>query len=282
MRNKSFTLIELLITISIIGILAAIILISTSSAVTRASIAKSQVFDDSIRNELMTTLVGEWEFDDLTDTVDTEIADTAGYVLDDWGTNNGTAVGTPTLRNGKNCVKGQCLDFNGETDYIDFGSGSGLHIQDSFTLSAWFYKDSNSGEDFIFNLNGLARIRTVASVLEFRGDVGGNTLTHDITTGKWYNVVGTYEEGTAHLYVDGTLVDTDTITVGSITNFYLGSQGGSLNFFDGSLDNLRIYNLILTTSKIQDEYLAGLESLLVNNQISQEEYNQKINKLSKK
>ncbi|MGI6341031.1 MAG: type II secretion system protein [Minisyncoccales bacterium] len=39
-KNKSFTLIELLVVIVIIGILAGVIMISTSSSIQKANIAK--------------------------------------------------------------------------------------------------------------------------------------------------------------------------------------------------------------------------------------------------
>ncbi|MFA7157144.1 MAG: prepilin-type N-terminal cleavage/methylation domain-containing protein [Bacilli bacterium] len=48
-KQTSFTLIELLVVIVIIGILAGLIMISTSSSINKASIAKAKVFDDSTK-----------------------------------------------------------------------------------------------------------------------------------------------------------------------------------------------------------------------------------------
>ena len=62
-NNKSFTLIEILVTIVIIGILAGVIMISTSSAIDKASISKSKVFSDSVRNSMLLNLIFESSLD---------------------------------------------------------------------------------------------------------------------------------------------------------------------------------------------------------------------------
>ena len=56
MNNKSFTLIELLVVIVIIGILAGVIMISTSSSINKASIAKLKVFKESVQNNLAVSM----------------------------------------------------------------------------------------------------------------------------------------------------------------------------------------------------------------------------------
>ena len=59
-NNKSFTLIELLVVIVIIGILAGVIMISTSSSIDKANIAKSKVFEESVQNNLAANMVSRW------------------------------------------------------------------------------------------------------------------------------------------------------------------------------------------------------------------------------
>jgi len=62
-KNKSFTLIELLVVIVIIGILAGVIMISTSSSIDKANFAKAQTFSNTVQEELLLNLVSEWTFD---------------------------------------------------------------------------------------------------------------------------------------------------------------------------------------------------------------------------
>ncbi|HOI60223.1 MAG TPA: type II secretion system protein [Candidatus Pacearchaeota archaeon] len=95
MNNKSFTLIELLVVIVIIGILAGVIMISTSSSINKANIAKLKVFEESIENNLAANMVSRWKLDEI-------IGAAAPYTTpDQWGSNTGTlygANGTTTIK----------------------------------------------------------------------------------------------------------------------------------------------------------------------------------------
>ena len=70
-KNKSFTLIELLVVIVIIGILAGVIIVSTSSSISKANIAKVKVFENSIQNELGANMVSRWKLDEIVGTITT-------------------------------------------------------------------------------------------------------------------------------------------------------------------------------------------------------------------
>ncbi|MDD4662200.1 MAG: prepilin-type N-terminal cleavage/methylation domain-containing protein, partial [Candidatus Pacebacteria bacterium] len=82
--NKSFTLIELLVVIVIIGILAGVIIVSTSSSINKANLAKAQSFSNTVQNELLLNLVSEWSFDN-----------SSNIGEDTWGNNDGTVYGSP-------------------------------------------------------------------------------------------------------------------------------------------------------------------------------------------
>jgi len=68
-------------------------------------------------------------------------------------------------------------------------------------------------------------------------------------------------------------------------SFYIGIEDigiypSGYGQFKGLIDDVRIYNTALSTSQIKQEYIAGLNSLLANNNISKEEYDQRLNSLS--
>jgi len=65
--KQSFTLIEILVVIVIIGILSSFIFFTINDSVEKAQITKSKMFAESIRNNLLLNLVSEWKFDDLTE-----------------------------------------------------------------------------------------------------------------------------------------------------------------------------------------------------------------------
>ncbi len=78
--SKSFTLIEILVVIVVIGVLSAFILVGMSSISSKANIAKSQVFINSIDNSLLTSRVAYWKLDEGAGTT----------TSDSWGVSLGT------------------------------------------------------------------------------------------------------------------------------------------------------------------------------------------------
>src|SRR4030042_5196641 len=64
MKQKAFTLAEVLVVISIIGLLGSIIVVATRGAIERAKIAKTLQFSGQINNALGVDLVGNWGFDE--------------------------------------------------------------------------------------------------------------------------------------------------------------------------------------------------------------------------
>ena len=107
MKTKSFTLIELLVVIVIIGILAGVIIVPTSSSISKASIAKVKVFENSVQNELGANMVSRWKLDEI-----------SGVTTPDaWGTNTGTlgdgvtASTYPTSKSESECVTGKCMSL---------------------------------------------------------------------------------------------------------------------------------------------------------------------------
>ena len=77
----------------------------------------------------------------------------------------------------------------------------------------------------------------------------------------WKHVAIVLGSGQSHLYVDGALVtNTSTITLrpadlGTIDYAFLGkSQFGADPYFDGKIDEFRVYNRALSAAEIQALY----------------------------
>ena len=142
-KQKSFTLIELLVVIVIIGILAGVIMISTSSSIDKANFAKAQAFSSTVQNELLSNLVSEWTFDNASNIGE-----------DTWGNNHGTLYGSagsqnlPQLQSTSECVFGTCLKFDGTDDYVDCGNGASLNITNQITISAWVNPVTSAHDGF--------------------------------------------------------------------------------------------------------------------------------------
>ena len=73
---------------------------------------------------------------------------------------------------------------------------------------------------------------------------------------------------------------TPTATLNNSFNIGRRADGELTSYFDGSLDDLRIYNAALSLSQIKQNYISGLDSLLSQKSISKEDHNQKVNELA--
>ncbi len=202
-------------------------------------------------------------------------------VYDRSGNNN-----TGTLTNGPQPVAGkigQGLSFDGTDDYVtvpnsntfDFGTGP-------FTFSAWAkttstaysmlflrYNSSGGGGQIFMSFSrgggadtGKVELYTWNSTQEevYRKSSG------TINDGQWHHVVGVRDGGTITIYVDGavnqgTQTGSATINASSDGTFGIGynsNEGGAPGgYFDGSLDDVRVYNRALSISEIKQLYNMG-------------------------
>ena len=286
MKSKSFTLIELLVVIVIIGILAGVIMISTSSSIDKASLAKGQVFSENIKKDLFFNIVSEWTFDD-----------SSNIGKDEVSTNNLTFYNYSS-ENENNCLFTKCI-YNGTASVANYGINNSFPMPTSeLTIDIWFkmatsvnsgsfilsYAVSGSDNEFLLGKEGSGLAVYVNGLSR-----NYNAKTND---DKWHNVVFVRQLATGttvnnFLYLDGAYISNITDTTGNLTsNGYLvigqdqdGSGGGfdATQAYKGYLDDIRIYDTVLSSSQIKKNYIVGLTKLLVSEKISKIEYNERIN-----
>ena len=298
-KQKSFTLIELLVVIVIIGILAGVIMISTSSSIDKANIAKIKVFEESVQNNLAANMVSAWDADHVTKT------EAGNWTLNDkWGSNNGTFYdGTVTTCSSSACPQivndkqmGNVLSFDGVNDYIDCGNKNIFNINDSITLSTWV-KSNQLITDHWRHIIGKGAATPYAIFLEwsttggyYRFEIGsGGRYIVDGPKNEvdvWMYLVGTYNKnnGFLKIYKNGKFYnqfyvgETGKLIDKSNINFKIG--GATSRIFNGFINNARIYDAAISSSQVKQNYIAGLNSMLANGNISKQEYNERINNLA--
>jgi len=281
--NKSFTLIEILIVIVVIGILSSFILVGMNSITSSANIAKSKAFSESLRNLLLIDLVSEWKLD--------------GNGNDSWGINNGTLVGPthlPVLKSENECISGTCYEFDGSEDYINFNNPSNLNnIGNEITISLWS-KATNvySGGDWQYDNGMISHIDSydisTDAAASLRGWLRLDGTGRDLYgpnmiqyANKWSFIVLTYKPGYAKLYLNSQVVDSD-VYMGTISasayNFCIGWKNNN-RFFEGYIDEVLIFDKVMEFSKINEIYFFGLNKLYKNNGIGLNEFNQRVTEL---
>ncbi|MFA5249734.1 MAG: LamG-like jellyroll fold domain-containing protein [Candidatus Paceibacterota bacterium] len=262
-----------MIVIAIIGILAGMVVVNMSGATDSARVAKSKAFSSSLRSSLLMNRVSEWNFDEVSGT----------SALDAWGSNPGTLVNGPVRKSGSDCVSGGCLQFDGTDDYVI--SNVSISSSDSYSIELWFKSFGNTSGKHIFEGNILSSPSLEGTDSTYRFYIG-NTAPVEIgaiSVGRWYHFFGTFDKptGTRKAYFDGRLMGTNISTVSdNMAIFYLASRGGSTRFFNGSIDETRIYNAALPAAAVRENYFAGLEKLLAGGRINEEEYQQRSSELN--
>jgi prepilin-type N-terminal cleavage/methylation domain-containing protein len=285
-KQSAFTLIELLVVIAIIGILSGLIVVSMSGVTNKATLAKAQVFSNSLRNALMLNLVSEWKFDE----------GSGISATDTWGNH---APGTITgATYSTSCVYGSCLAFSGTGQYVTVAHAVVPVFTTKLTAMTWVkglsqansavigqFDTSGQRSWLINSLNGALRVALSSD--------GGATNAKDYSTttaiafdGNWHLVGFSFDAGTLSLYVDGVSVATTKATDGTCASLFdssadltIGcslSSGTQSNLFTGSIDDTRVYSEIVPTSQIKELYYSGLEKLLADGKITAEEYQQRV------
>ena len=285
--SNSFTLIEILVVIVVIGILSSFILVGMSSITNSANIAKGQAFANSIDNSLLLSRVSEWKLDN--------------DYNDSWNGKNLTPVNSPTPTS--NCVQGSCYTFNGTTQYawvadddtyFNFGAQMSTFVWVKKINDVNNYRRILAQWDTLFLNEASFRMGTTGpgkkfyvSIYDEDGDNIGSETLLSVFDDKWHCVGFTYNLGVLKVYVDGTLNNTaEDGSVGNIrnssTDITIGSgltnDTGSY-FWDGLIDNVRIYNQAIPTSEIQQNYYLGINRLFKNTGISSVEFNQRLTEL---
>jgi hypothetical protein len=93
----------------------------------------------------------------------------------------------------------------------------------------------------------------------------------------------TNTDGSVRIYKDGVLVYSNSLSAGTVLaspgSLVIGQEqdnvGGGFSevqSFLGTIDEIKIYNSVLSISANQEDYYVGLNSLLLKNEIDNQEY----------
>jgi prepilin-type N-terminal cleavage/methylation domain-containing protein len=286
--SKGFTLIEILVVIVVIGIISSFIVVGLSSVSDKANIAKGQAFINSIDNSLLLGRVSHWKMDESS----------GNTIYDSWGTNNGTKMDTTgacdtshcpqTKTNG--CISNNCLLFDGSNDWVNVGSFD--QYSNGFSFLLWFKSNFiNSRQDLFWAESDkfILSLQSSYSLSHYARSLNGNTgyinSSLKFNTNNWFFVALTYSPnlGKTSLYINGVKDSQQgNITGPSVSAAYLrlGTQYNYAgDWFNGYIDDVKIYSESMATSKIQQNYFLGLDKLYKNKEITKSEYIKRITEL---
>jgi parallel beta-helix repeat protein len=181
-------------------------------------------------------LVAEWHFDE----------GSGSTVKDNTGNGNDGIIHGATWING---IKGKALKFDGKDDYVEVQDSSSLRITGNIKVEAWVkVEELGSKYHFIVSKHytpaGYTLFINPANkfAFEINGQPVASTTTPEL--GKWYHVVGTYDQSQLKIYVNDVLENTKSCTAKLATNnqkLRIGQWSAGGYCFKGIIDEVNIY-----------------------------------------
>ncbi|MGE0076220.1 MAG: MBG domain-containing protein [Bacteroidales bacterium] len=157
------------------------------------------------------------------------------------------------------------LNFDGSNDYVVVADNDALDLTTNYTIEAWINPTSfNEGMGIVSKYqdsedNGYFLRFGWESNPAIQFD-GYYTATGLITLGKWYHIAAVNDNGTRHLYLNGTEQSLTSGGEGVVANtsaLRIGSDY-SERYFNGSIDEVRIWS----TARSQSDIIASMATTL--------------------
>lgn len=210
--------------------------------------------------DLQKGLVGHWTMDD---------ADTSGGVLYDSSAydNHGTLRNTVTT--GSSGQLGESYSFEGgsEDGYIEIDNSNSLSSPKNLTVSARLYLNSSVSEtgNIFSKQNDEYRWRIDSDRSMWflvQGPSGQEVikLADTVPIDEWFNhsVVVDFSIPELRFYLNGDLVNSEIINntefSSSNANVYIGTYDGGSEFWNGEIDDIRVYNRVLSENEVRALY----------------------------
>lgn len=278
-NNKGFTLVELLVVVSIIAMLSSVVLVAVQGARDKGIIAGGLKFATYNDRAVGDRLVAAWPFNECSGATTLD-SSTKG--------NTGTIVGAAWSSTESPIKPGCSLSFAADnkvtTTYVQTAVTQ-------YTISAWIKSsrndgevsgiindrgpspDDGSGKSITMTMNGTG---TISCGLDTDNTYVGMTSSETVNNNKWHNVTCTFNSVSGSrvtasnfvIFIDGkrsaTLTPSDfgpavnSPLTGHAVGTVVGRHDNWENDFIGYIDDVRIYAASLVAFDVEKLYLAGL------------------------
>ena len=177
-------------------------------------------------------------------------------------------------------ASGSAFTYDGVDDGVSCPPNAALYGTNAVTMEAWFkipvHVTAYDHKMVLQNQNSANYMSLIGNssvpMMSLRIDGTQRTLYSNFTPelNTWYHFVGTYDGSVLRIYINGVLRNTSPAYPGVVTyystyGFFIGRNYNASNYrFNGSIDEVAIYNRALTQAEILANY---------NSQSSRENYN---------
>ena len=212
----------------------------------------------SSNNSISAPLVAHWAFEEGSGTTVND-SSSSGYT--------GTTSGGPAWVSGK--IGSFALDFDATNDYVTTGlTNPGLGT--SFAISTWVNIDATGTYYILTNSDNDSPIDAgeygflIVSGAPYFSWGTGTTQAYNsgytLTSNTWHHLVLNYDGTNLEFYVDGTLRNTSiqAINLTDLNQAIIIGRKINANYFDGTIDDLRLYQDKLSASEITTLYESAI------------------------
>lgn len=178
---------------------------------------------------------------------------------------------TPTLSEDGIPAGGKAVGFFTSSSQVFIPDGAASESPTAYTLEAWVKPNAIGSQNILVRTNGnpvsafshQIRMTAGGNFETYTYDGGGRTVTGTTTAvaNNWYHVVATASNsGFLSLFVNGVAEGTPD-AVGTLwaggDEYRVGSIAGVGTWFNGTIDELAIYDRVLSDTEILSHYNVG-------------------------
>ena len=195
-------------------------------------------------------LKGNWRLDETNGSTTVDVSGNS---------NTGTLVNFSSGNPWTTGKLGNALTFDGVNDYVTIPT---ISVATNITVSAWVKSPTLGTFGSNMFIVSKSPVNTNWNLFLEAGSLIWRS-TNQITTSRpssnvWHHIAATQANTAAKIYVDGVQIQSGTMNaIANGGGAILIGQYGAGYFFNGLIDEVRIYNRVLSGAEIQDLFNAG-------------------------
>ncbi len=177
------------------------------------------------------------------------------------GTCTSPTDGTGAWYDGVSGKRNYSLDFDGTDDeVVEASLSQTITAPAPYSISVWFYADAISDNAIWNGGTDAPELRIAGGQLQAWFSNEDDVLYNNVATGQWYHAVTTFDGTTGRLYINGTSSGTPFAPASPddvLSSIDIGSRNANSKWFDGKIDDFRMYNYALTALQVKSLYNDG-------------------------
>lgn len=234
-------------------------------AKTQGDVGAQEVQISEVRN--VTTTGTEVRFceNDTTDTCDSHSTNANAWMAIQAGPLTPVSGSTaPSLAKDRFGNPGKAYNFDGSNDWLSMSDSRDIGVAEEMTLSFWFNADNDGSNQYLFDNRspgswwlikdyGGGSCGSYTNNICFEGRVYAQDSDWD--PGQWHHLVLRESASESTMYIDGELVASGSgESLEIATNLRAGTRYSNAGFYDGKMDEVRLYSRMLNESEIDALY----------------------------